>query len=139
VRGYFEYEELMHRWIQIELTEKQKLGEQEGIDMPHGHHYIDLTTKLKMVELHVDDHHSFQDRMNTTTTYGGNLSIRLPEGRKPLICFGQDEAIMKQYCFTSKSWMAPTGQKAIIPKDDGMGVMIPAFVCFKRIWVWPSA
>jgi hypothetical protein len=47
--------------------------------------------------------------------------------RKPLICFGQDEAIMKQYCFTSKSWTAPTGQKVIIPKDDGMGVMISAF------------
>jgi hypothetical protein len=51
----------------------------------------------------------------------------LPKGRKPLICYGQDEAIMKQYCFTSKSWTAPTGQKAIIPKDDGTGVMISAF------------
>jgi hypothetical protein len=30
------------------------LEEQEGVDMPHGHHYIDLTTQLKMVELHVD-------------------------------------------------------------------------------------
>jgi hypothetical protein len=68
--------------------------------------------------------------MNTTSTstYGGNLSIQLPEGRKPLICFGQDEAIMKQDCFTSNSWTAPTGQKAIIPKYDGMGVMISAFV-----------
>jgi hypothetical protein len=128
VRRYFEYEKLMHRWIQIELTEKQKLEEQEGINMPHGHHYIDSRTKLKMVELHVNDHHSFQGKMNTTTTYGGNLIIHLPEGRKPLVYFGQDEAIMKQYCFTSKSWTAPTGQKAIIPKDDGMGVMISAFV-----------
>jgi hypothetical protein len=118
----------MHRWIQIKLTEKQKLEEQEGIKMPHGHHYIDLTTQLKMIELHVDDHHSFQDTMNTTTTFGGNLIVRFPEVRKPLICFGQDEAIMKQYCCTSKSWTAPTGQKAIIPKDEGMGVMISAFV-----------
>jgi hypothetical protein len=35
---------------------------------------------------------------------------------------------MKQNCFTSKSWTAPTGQKAIILKDKGMGVMISAFV-----------
>jgi hypothetical protein len=49
LRRYFEYEKLMHQWIQIELTEKQKLEEQEGIDMSHGHHYIDPTTKLKMV------------------------------------------------------------------------------------------
>jgi hypothetical protein len=50
------------------------LEEQEGIEMPHGHHYIDPMTQLKMVELHVNDHHSFQDTMNTTTTFGGNLS-----------------------------------------------------------------
>jgi hypothetical protein len=89
---------------------------------------IDPTTQLKMVELHFGDHHSFQDTMNTITTFGGNLSVRFPEGRKPLICFGQDEAIMKQYCFTSKTWTTPAGQKAIIPKDEGMGVMISAFV-----------
>jgi hypothetical protein len=82
--------------------------------MPHGHHYIDPTTKLKMVGFHAIDHHSFQDKMNTMTTYCGNLSIGLPEGRKLLICFGQDEAILKQYCYTSKSWTAPTGQEAII-------------------------
>jgi hypothetical protein len=68
------------------------LAEQEGIEMPHGHHYSDLTTQLKMVELLVDDHHSFQDTMNITASFGGNLSVRFPEGRKPLICFGQDEA-----------------------------------------------
>jgi hypothetical protein len=128
VRRSFGYDKLMHRWIQIELTKKQKLEEQEGIDMPHGHHYVYPTTQLKMVELHVNDHHSSQDTMNTTTTFGGNLSVRFPEGRKPLICFGQDEAIMKQYCFTSKTWTASSGQKAIIPKDEGMGVMISTFV-----------
>ncbi len=106
------------------------MEEQEGIEIPHGHHYIDPTTQLKVDEHHVNDHPSFQDTMNTTTTFGGNLSVRFPEGRKPLICFGQDEAIMKQYCFTSKSWTAPTGQKAIIPKDDGMGVIISMFFYF---------
>jgi hypothetical protein len=35
---------------------------------------------------------------------------------------------MKQYCFTTKAWTAPSGQKAIVPKDKGMGVMIHAFV-----------
>jgi hypothetical protein len=35
---------------------------------------------------------------------------------------------MKQYCFKSKSWTAPTGQKKIIPKDEGMGVMVSGFV-----------
>jgi hypothetical protein len=31
----------MHRWIQIKLTEKQKLEVQEGIEMRHGHYCVD--------------------------------------------------------------------------------------------------
>jgi hypothetical protein len=35
---------------------------------------------------------------------------------------------MKQYCFTTKAWTAPSGQKAIVPKDEGTGMMISAFL-----------
>ena len=45
-----------------------------------------------------------------------------------MICFGQDECIFKQFSFTPKAWTAPDGQKAMIPKDEGLGVMISAFV-----------
>jgi hypothetical protein len=41
-----------------------------------------------------------------------------------LICFGQDECIFKQYLFTGKAWTMPDGQKPIIPKDEGLGVMV---------------
>jgi hypothetical protein len=75
---------------------------------------------VMMVEFHVDDHHSFQDKMNSTTRFGGNPSIQKPIDKKNIICFGQDEAIMKQCCFTTKAWTAPSGQKAIVPKDEGM-------------------
>jgi hypothetical protein len=80
-----------------------------------------------MVEFHVDQHPSFQDSM-ATTLYGGNLSVRSPANLKPLICFGQDECIFKQLTFTPKAWTAPDGQKTMIPKDEGFGVMISAFV-----------
>ena len=52
----------------------------------------------------------------------------MPIGVKPLIGMGQDESIFRQYSFSHKSWTSPDGQKAIIPKDSGTGVMISAFV-----------
>ena len=124
---YFDHEKLMHRWIQMKLTEKEKLEEEEGIELAYGHRYKDPISDVAMVEFHVDDHHSFQDNMNSSTPFGGNLSVRRPREKKPVVCFGQDEVILKQYCFTTKAWTSPTGQKAIIPKDEGMGVMISAF------------
>jgi hypothetical protein len=69
----------------------------------------------------------FQDRV-ATTKYGGKLSIRKPANVKPLVCFGQDECIFKQFTFTQKAWTAPDGQKAMIPKDEGLRIMISAFV-----------
>jgi hypothetical protein len=42
--------------------------------------------------------------------------------------FGQDECIVKQYLFTQKSWNGPNREQALIPKDDGLGVMMSAFV-----------
>jgi hypothetical protein len=63
-----------------------------------------------------------------TTKYGCKLSIRMPVDVKPYICFGQDECIFKQFTFTLKAWTALDGQKAMIPKDEGLGIMISAFV-----------
>ncbi len=44
-----------------------------------------------------------------------------------LIILGHDEAIMKQYLLTNKHWTGPNGEKAISPKDEGLGIMISAF------------
>jgi hypothetical protein len=72
VKRYFKYERFLYRWIQIEKTEKLKLEEEEAIELAHGRHYLDPEMQASMVEFHVDDHHSFQDRMNVTTRFGGN-------------------------------------------------------------------
>jgi hypothetical protein len=79
-----------------------------------------------MVKFHVDQHPSFHDGVSTTL-YGGNLSVRRPANAKPLICFGQDKRIFQQFTFTPKAWTVPNGQKLMIPKDDGLDVMISAF------------
>ena len=50
-----------------------------------------------MVEFHVDSCTEFQERMNSETKFGGNLSMRMNKEEKPLIMFGHDEAIFKQH------------------------------------------
>ncbi len=48
---------------------------------------------------------------------------------KLLITWGHDEMIMKQYLLTKKLGMVleAGGEIGIIPKDEGMGIMISAF------------
>ena len=42
---------------------------------------------------------------------------------------GQDEVIMKQFIFTLLAWTLPDGSRPLIPKDEGMGLMVSAFTC----------
>jgi hypothetical protein len=68
----------------------------------------------------------FQKRMNEETAFGGRRSVRYESGRM-LIILGHDKAIMKQYLLTNKHWTGPNGEKAISPKDEGLGIMTSAF------------
>jgi hypothetical protein len=95
------------------------LEEEQQVELACGHRHADPETGVKMVEFHVDNHHSLQDEMNATTEFGGNLSVQKDPNKKPLVCLGQDECIMKQFCFTNKSWTAPDGKTPLIPKDEG--------------------
>ena len=94
----------------------------------NGYLYTESEENIAMVEVHVDSHPFFQNKMNATTEFGGNLSVRKPVDTKPLICFGQDECIFKQFLFTGKAWTTPDGQKPIILKDEGLGLMISGIV-----------
>jgi hypothetical protein len=75
----------------------------------------------------VDESPVFQDECNSLP-YGGHLSVHKGVGEKPMIMLGQDECIFKQFNLTNKSWSDPEGTRALLPKDDGQGVMISAFV-----------
>jgi hypothetical protein len=65
----------MHRWIQLPLVELEALKVELEIKINTGHQHLDPETNLEMVELHVDSHPSFDDKMNATTQFGGNLSV----------------------------------------------------------------
>ena len=124
VTRYLNYEMRMHRWIQIPLSESTEMVESGKLIKDSGYKYVD-GTGIEMVEYHVDTLDDFQIRMNKTK-YGGNLSIRKDPNDKPLIIFGHDECIFKQYLLTKKSWFGPDGELALVPKDEGQGVMISA-------------
>eukprot|EP00978_Attheya_sp_CCMP212_P043359 scaffold281372_cov41-Attheya_sp.AAC.1 len=126
VKCYLKYEFRMFHWIQLPLEEVKVMEENKEIDEGLGYHYQNSENKDR-VEFHVDLHPTFQDRV-WRTLYGGNLSVRIPVNMKHLICFGQDECIFKQFTFTPKAWTAPDGQKSMIPKDEGLGILISAFV-----------
>ena len=40
---------------------------------------------------------------------------------------GHDECIFKQFQVTNKGWVSDEGVREILPKDEGLGVMISAF------------
>ena len=86
----------------------------------------------KFVEFHIDDNPKFANWTQwpdeDSKQFGGCLSVRMPEGSKPLIIFGQDECIFKQYIFSKKSWVGPEGQTAMTPKEEGQGLMLSSFV-----------
>ena len=55
--------------------------------------------------------------------------MRKPVDRPPVMIIGQDEAIFKQFLFVSKMWTGPNGERPLLPKDEGAGVMISSFIC----------
>ena len=59
--------------------------------------------------------------------FGDMLSVRKNNDEKVLMTIHQDEAIMKKNLFTQSTWCLHDGTQPLIPKDEGMGVMISVF------------
>jgi hypothetical protein len=76
-----------------------------------------------MLEYHVDASDKFPP-----IPMGGNLSVRKPANAPTVMFIGQDEAIFKQFLFLSKMWTGPNGERPLLPKDEGAGVMISSFI-----------
>ena len=41
---------------------------------------------------------------------------------------GQDESVFAQYLLGSKTWVGPKGQRPLLPKSEGDGYVLSAFV-----------
>ena len=125
-RKYLANEVRAHRWIQMTLEESKRMESLEQVPTNCGYIYVN-DDGIDMIEYHIDVSYHFEDKL-AGCPFGGNLSIRKPIAAKPVIYVGQDEAIFKQFLFSHKMWVAPGGQRALLPKDEGSGTMVSAFV-----------
>ena len=130
VKELLRLEKRMYRWIQIKRDNIKKYEKDYDLLPNCGFYYPDKVTGEKMAKFYVDLCDKFQDKMKESE-YGGNLSVRFSEGKKPIIMIGHDECIFKQYHFTNKSWVGDNESRPILPKDEGAGIMISAFQCRK--------
>ena len=128
---YLEREFRCFRWIQISESEYLKMIEDGHVFCGDPYEFLDNDGNKKF-EFHVDDCEEFSQWTSwpddQSRQFGGCLSVRMPKDVKPIIVFGQDECIFKQYIFTKKSWMGPEGQTAMVPKEEGHGLMMSSFV-----------
>ena len=128
---YLEREYRCYRWIQMPEAEYQNMLQEGSIFCGTPYEYYNDEGE-KFVEFHIDDNPKFANWTQwpdeDSKQFGGCLSVRMPEGSKPLIIFGQDECIFKQYIFSKKSWVGPEGQTAMTPKEEGQGLMLSSFV-----------
>jgi hypothetical protein len=124
---YLGYEIRAHRWLQISLVESNELELNGSITTNSGFNYV-TDDGIDMVEYHVDASYEFDQRLHLLP-FGGNLSVRKPIGSKTVIFVGQDEAIFKQFLFLTKMWVGPSGERPLLPKDEGTGTMISTFIC----------
>jgi hypothetical protein len=83
-----------------------------------------------MVEFHVDDHdflHDIAKEMGYSSMEMNLSAVRKPESSKPLMIFGQDESVFNQYLLGNREWVGPERQRALLPKTDGLSLMMSAF------------
>ncbi len=117
-KQYLAHELSAHRWVQLNVADATLLEEHRCLMKNTGYHYTD-SNNIEMVEYHVDS----CSKMLPFLPYGGSLSVR----KKPLIpktmTLGQDEAIFQQFLFLSKMWTGPNGERPLLPKDKGAGVI----------------
>jgi len=78
---------------------------------------------VQMYELHVD-FDGLQDIANVRYELGGILSNQSDPNKKPIIMFGKDECIFQKYLSKGKQWCGPNGERALMPKTDGYGIMV---------------
>jgi hypothetical protein len=117
--------------VSKETVEKWKSEKQISEDADtagRGYTYQEEHTGKEMVEFHVDDYDILQNVAEEMGfgMFGGNLSVRKPAGVKPLMIFGQDESVFNQFLLKSQQWVGPQGQRPLLPKTDGLSLMISA-------------
>ncbi|KAG7357902.1 hypothetical protein IV203_014515 [Nitzschia inconspicua] len=107
------------RWIQIT---KEKVSELPSLSMDFGHEYME--GDIKMVEFHED----YIDKAGMDLTqFEKKQSVRAPPNSPPLEFIGQDECVFFQNLVCGKNWVGSNGERPLLPKSEGDGVMLSTF------------
>ncbi|KAI2509143.1 hypothetical protein MHU86_5262 [Fragilaria crotonensis] len=127
-KRYIAHEVQAHRWVQLTLVASKILEEQDLVTRNCGYAYLDPVTNIEMLEYHIDAV-PFENVGDQVGPFGAQLSVRRDTNKRTVMFIGQDEAIFKQFSFLSKMWTGPKGERPLLPKDEGAGVMISSFIC----------
>jgi len=117
-----ELEPYCNRWIQIS---KGKAMTMPNVDVELGHRYFDIVQDEEHIEFHVDYWNRFG---GGTERINPSRSIRVSSNARPIMIVGQDESVFAQYLLGAKTWVGPKGQRPLLPKSEGDGFMLSAFV-----------
>jgi hypothetical protein len=133
IKQYFEHDLHTFRWVQLSEREAKALEVLEKNPLKEGlSRSFTNDDGRPMGEFHVDCHDGLYQFINPTAgLFGGNLSVRFPQEKRPLIIVGQDEMITYQFLCSAKSWKGPHGKALILPKGEAEGVMVSVFVLGK--------
>lgn len=69
-----------------------------------------------MREYHIDTHPVLMQYVRNTKMRG-DLSVRKSDTDQPIIIIGQEERVIKQYSFSSKTWLGKNREKKLLPKS----------------------
>ena len=107
------------------------LEQKPDVKLIHAFHGYTNEDGALMREYYIDTHPILSKYVKNKKMCG-DLSVRKSETDRPLIIVGQDECVVKQYSFSSKSWTGKDGEKKLLPKSDGYSMMLSTFCvrCF---------
>jgi hypothetical protein len=105
-----------------------------NLNVTFGYSYLDIPTNEQRIEFHIDCWNRIMQEQQPTAPPVINevkettTSIRVSRSARSIMIVGQDESVFAQYLLGSKTWVGPKGQHPLLPKSEGNGYMLSAFV-----------
>ena len=110
-----ELEPYCNRWVQVSMND---------VEVGLGHKYFDIISNEEHLEFHVD----YWNRKGGPGKIEPTTSMQVSSKARPIMIVGQDESVFAQYLLGAKTWIGPKGQRPLLPKSEGDGYMLSAFV-----------
>ena len=131
-----DYEPYCNRWIQLTMEEAKTINNL-NFDFCYSYFHI-INNDEERIEFHVDylnrmiqEHQQQKEQtlsIDTIAAKAPTTSIRVTARARPIVIVGQDESVFAQYLLGSKTWVGPRGHRPLLPKSEGDGYMLSAFV-----------